>query len=205
MANEIVGTAGFNCIGKDGSFTKIIHQDITVNADWRSRPSAVLELFAQEAKRLSRITGRIGAAERCHRTIFNGEISNYRETKRGDFTCDLGNGNVSHIYHDVYTLRIKNEAPEETHKRLVIDAQNRHRGLVVLDCKGSVKFTGQFMEPNNVHADLKKPEPEKKAPEPEKKVWWGARFWEIIKDVFAKSAETRRQVAETDPGWSYNI
>jgi hypothetical protein len=202
MANDIAGTVGFNCMDKNNSSKAIVHEDITVRADWRSRPSVVLELFAQEARRLSRITGRIGAKEGCHRAIFNGDISNYRVIKRGVFTCDHGNGNVTNVYHDVYTLRLKDEPPAETESRLKIDAVKRHKGLVVLDCKGSVEFTGKFVDPST--QTTQQPVVPQKKVEPKKESLW-SRIVEALKDAFRTSVETRVRIAKEDKGWSYGM
>lgn len=201
MSNEIVGTASFTCLDKSGSFKGIVNEDITVRADWRSRPSVVLDLFAKEAKKLSRITGQIGKGEGCHRTIFNGDVMNYRVTKRGVFTCDHGNGNVATIYHDVYTLRVKDEKPAETEKRLRIDAATRHKDLVVLDCKGVVNFTGKFADPAAPTAPL--PSAQQKV-EPKKESRW-SRFIDALKDAFRIGAETGARVAKEDKGWSYGM
>ena len=212
MANDVVGAVGFNCTGKGEQNKGTIFKDITVQADPHSRPSDILLLFEQEAQRLGRITGSIQECKK--RAAFSGDVKVYLDARRGVFTCKRGNGEINNIYHDVYTVRLKDEPPEETQRRLAVDAVMHHKGVIALDCKGDVDFSGEFVGPM-MTGSLSRTRI--------KQSTWSL-FKESIKNQFntlvgaikeipgaladafrpSQAMETRRRIAEEYPGWSYD-
>ena len=164
MLNEITGVAGFRCEDANGNDNGIVYEDITILANWRDRPSEILKQFQNEAEQLSRITGIVCAGEGNRNSIFTGEIKDYFVSKRGKFTCNH-EGSKEWVLHDVYTVRIKDETPDETEARLAIEAVERHTGLVPLDCEGPVEFSGQFFDIDVLASPSQSDKP------PEESIW----------------------------------